>query len=197
MHGSIVTKVSPSVLWCAQAVHQTKVHPTPQHGRLPIMDKFCTCYFLSRQMNALSDVVVFILGAVRLNIIDAINRSAVNNVLESQREAKRDSWMPFQAFNSPAERNGAPAVATRYWFIYFKDRSVVTVYTTFLSGSPSQRIQGPSNHTILCLHVLLNITWWLCGEAFSYSKLCVFPWSLHILCSWMGSNTLISLGHLH
>lgn len=170
--GSIVAKGSASVLWCAQAAHQTKVHLTPQHGRLLVMDNFYTRHTLAPQMNGLSDGEMFVLGTV-LNLIDAINRPVVNNAVESLNAAERESWMLYQSFNFPAERNGAPTVATKSGLIVLKDRLVVTLYINYLSDTPSQRIQRPSDHSILFVHGVFNMSRWLGGEILSRSELYV------------------------
>lgn len=56
-------------------------------------------------MIASNERELFVLGTAKLNIINEIDRPAVNNALESLKEAEQASWILCKPLKSPAEKN--------------------------------------------------------------------------------------------
>ena len=78
--GELVQKDSPSALWCLQIGYQTLMHPCQNQGRLVVMDNFYTRHVLAEQLKRLTDNEFRVIGTVRFNNIDAINRPAVKKL---------------------------------------------------------------------------------------------------------------------
>lgn len=68
---------APSLLQCAQATHETKIHLQHDHGFMIVMGSSYTRHVLARQISLISDAKSVVLGNVRLNNVNALNRRAV------------------------------------------------------------------------------------------------------------------------
>jgi hypothetical protein len=101
--GTLVEKTSPSALWSLLMSHQVK-RSQDQEKRVMFMDNFYTRHNLACQLKRLTDNKVFVIGTVRFNNVDGINRSHLKAAQErlKKKEVARGSWLLLQVL----EKNG-------------------------------------------------------------------------------------------
>lgn len=144
LDGSLVAKSCSSALCCAQMSHQTHLHPSPDRGRLMVMDSFYTRHVLARQFSQLSDEECRVLGTVRFTNNDDLNSLALREATESLTNAYRGEWRLVQVYHKEMNTSNVAAVADKTGFLVFKDRSIVSFYTNDLVDTPRLRIHN--NH---------------------------------------------------
>lgn len=60
--------------------HQTKVYPM-SCGRLYVTEKFCTIHNFAKELLVMSDGEAKILGTIRMNVVNSINRTSLKKPL--------------------------------------------------------------------------------------------------------------------
>ena len=168
---SLVNPQSPSALWCLQMSHQTKLFKDSNKKRIIVMDNFYTRHVLARQVNQLSEDNIRIIGTVRFNNVDSVNRRHLKEAMTMMSSKSRGSWLLVQSFDKPTERHQPAQVAKNAGFIVFKDRNVVVFYTNDLATTPSSPIEEPTEETIRCVRGLAPLKRWIGGETFHRTEL--------------------------
>lgn len=75
----LIKKESPG-LWCLGMGHQTKTNIS-EYGRLFVTDNFYTRHTLDNKLlNQMTYGEKMMLGTIRMNIVDSVNRIALQNV---------------------------------------------------------------------------------------------------------------------
>lgn len=95
----LIGKGSASALWCPKMEPQTTMNPRGVDRMLMAMNNFYTRHTLARQLHILSDGECKFVGTVRLNNIDAVNKRAVREAVETLKTAKNGEWRLCQTFN--------------------------------------------------------------------------------------------------
>ncbi len=168
---NLVNTKSPSALWCLQMAHQTKLFKDANERRTLVMDNFYTRHVLARQLKILSDEDIRIIGTVRFNNVDAVNRPHLKEALSQISTKPRGSWLLVQSFDKPTKEGEEPCVAKKAGYIVFKDRNVVTFYTNDLADTPTSPIQEQNEETVRCVHGLAPMKRWMGNETFHRTEL--------------------------
>ena len=164
---SPVSAKKPSALWIMQLAHQRKLHKDPSGERLVVMDNFYTRHPLARQLARVTDGEMKILGTVRLNNIDKMNRSLVKQAVERSSNKEKGHWLLAQAFH--ADARGIPEVSPRAGCIIFKDRATVAFYSNDLAKTPAVPLQEATDDAVVCVHGLISMSRWRGHESFHRS----------------------------
>ena len=184
MDDNIIKKDSPSALWCLQMAHQTKSHPM-ECGRLFVTDNFYTRHALGKQLLRLTDGEARLLGTVRMNVVDAVNRPAIKKGIECLQRSERGSWLLVHTLDKPTGRGEEVTRAEKTGYILFKDKKVVVFYTNDLAETPRQDVEGSSEFTLKCVHGLAPLQRWIGNEAMTRT-------TLQVLCSIVAYNLFMN-----
>lgn len=161
----LVGKTSASALWCLQLTHQTLMKKAPQGRRLAVMDNFYTRHTLATQLAMFTDNEIRVLGTVRINNVDSVNRPSLNTAIERIKNSPRSSWLLVQVFKSKGNSTNSNEIAKNCGFVVFKDRATVVFYSNDLASTPTSPIQEPDDHAIHCVHGLAPLERWFGEEA--------------------------------
>ena len=156
----------PSALWCLQLAHMHHKFELPQDKkRIVFMDNFYTRHVLGKQIKSLTNDEIRIIGTVRMNFVDKLNKPNVKKAYEMVEKMVHGSWLLVQCFDSGPD--GDPQVSTNCGYLVFKDKKVVVFYSNDLADTPREIISGVENdHTVECVHGLSKIKRWLGKEVF-------------------------------
>ena len=176
---SVVSPKKPSALWIMQLAHQHKSYKDPSGERLVVMDNFHTRHPLARQLANATDGEMKVLGTVRFNNIDKLNRPLVKQAVERLGDKEKGDW--FLAHAHHADAKGNVKVSSNAGCIIFKDRAIVVFYSNDLAQTPSAPLVEATDEAIACVHGLASMSRWRGDESFHRSVIKV-P-SLALACS--------------
>ena len=186
----------PSALWVAQIGHMAKKLKSNEvcsvlNKRHVFMDNFYTRHTLALDVAKFSDGDIHIIGTVKGNLIDAINRGNILKALAHLAEAPRNHWNLVRAHevvkkskskkrkgctqkntmdayltSSKSKVEEASTTSKKSGFIIWKDKKRVIFYTNDLKFTPSEDILcGSTQEAIDAVHGLAPIKRWTGTES--------------------------------
>jgi Transposase IS4 len=164
MNRNLVDPASATALWCLQLAQLTRPSCTSDDKRVVFMDNFYTRHKFAKEVKLLSLNTVHVVGAMRINYVDAINKPRVKEAMELLKSKERGSWYLLQCFESASSITQSPEIATNTGYIVFKDRNIVIFYSNDLASTPTVPIQGSTDEAIACVHGLAPMKLWLGHE---------------------------------
>ena len=114
------------------------------------MDNFYTRHALGKQIKSLTNNEIRIIGAVRMNFVDKLNKSNVERAYEMVEKMVHGSWLLVQCFDSGPD--GDPQVSTNCGYLIFKEKNAVVFYSNDLADTPREIISGVDNDHITSVH---------------------------------------------
>jgi len=79
--------------------HVSNVRKSSGSKRLVVTDNFYTRHTLAVAVNKFTDGEVLMLGTVKLNLIDAVNKHNVVKALDMLKDASRGTWYLVAAYD--------------------------------------------------------------------------------------------------
>ena len=163
---SLVHPAKPSTLWCLMMASQTKKLRDPSGKRLIVTDNFYTRHVLAKQKEILSDGEIKMIGTIKFNNIDGLNRKLVKLAIDKVQDSERGTWVLVQALDKVIKKKKEVTVASKNaGYIIFKDRVVVTFYTNDLASTPTKQLQFKNKESVMCVRGLAPMERWLGNES--------------------------------
>ena len=155
----------PSALLCLQLAHMHHTFELPEGKRVVFMDNFYTRHALGKQFKSLTNSEIRIIGTVRMNFVDKLNKPNGEKAYDMEGKMVHGSWLLIQCFNEGSD--GDPQVSANIGYIVFKDKKVVGFYTNDLADILDTIISRTENDpSVKCVHGLSKIKRWLGTEVF-------------------------------
>ena len=105
IHRFCATRMSSaSTLWTAMVAHQSKALNSPSKKRICYMDNFYTRQDMSSSIHQVTDGEMKVIGTVRRNYIDAVNKPFVERAYKIIEKGRRNDWILVHAHELEIEK---------------------------------------------------------------------------------------------
>ena len=96
---SVTKRESPSALWILQLALQTKIYKYG-NGSIDVTDNFYTRHKLAQQLIKVTDGEMKMIGTVRLNLVDGVNRVNIKEAQGKLKDSERGHWALCEVYNA-------------------------------------------------------------------------------------------------
>lgn len=104
------------------------------------------------------------LGTIRFNSLNAVNRPGWKSGMKKLEHAELCSWVLIHILDKPHDNKTVAYRAEKFGFKNFKDRKLVTFFTNNLADTPRQGFEGQSEYAVSFVHELAPLHLWLGTE---------------------------------
>jgi len=201
--GDVIEK--KTVLWAAMIAQQNQRCRAPFKKRVVVMDNFYTSVGLARTLDQLTDGEIKIIGTIKMNMVQGINRENVKQAETLMKNGDAHEWYLIRAYHkralapskkrkSSGKSGSSASKATFEWvvtpntgFIVWKDKKDVIFLSSDLRQTPSVDIQmGTTTEALFCVRGTVEAQRWLGNESFHRTTIKV-PSFVAIYNNFMGA----------
>lgn len=101
-----------------------------------------------KQLLVLTDGEENILGIVRINVVDAVNRPSLKKGIEILQHSERNAWISVQNMENDEGRESEPKSTGKKGYVILMDKKVVVFYKNYLAETSRQDVEGSCDFKI-------------------------------------------------